>query len=277
MSSVLLIEHAGPWSADVRERVLTECFGASGPTMLDELHVQHGLRALVVRRAGRAVHPRRPLVFVGSLRPDQHWLERFQIDSYAELAQPRRIDLMKVAHGIGGFGEPVEHPLFLVCVHGRKDACCAIKGHPVVNALATAYPHQTWQCTHFGGDRWAGNLFIAPHGFMYGQLDAISVLPIAEQAQRAEVALDNLRGRTGISPFAQVAEIVIRERTGLAGLDDVLVKALDITGDRATAEVTAMGAGYHVEVQRRPIGVRGHSLCSGETHPHRFHVVRVTT
>jgi hypothetical protein len=244
--------------------------------MLNELHSQYGLRALVIRRTGRTTQPRRPTVFVGSLRPDQQWLEHLQLARYSELAHPNRLDLTRLAQGIGGFGQPVKQPLFLVCVHGRKDACCAIKGRPVVNALAAAYPNQTWQCTHFGGDRWAGNMLIAPHGFMYGQLDAHSVLPIAQHAQRAEIALDNLRGRTGVSPFAQVAEIAIRERTGLARLNDVLAKAAHITGDHASVEVTTPGVSYRVDIQRRPLGTHGRSLCSGETNPHRFDVLDVT-
>jgi hypothetical protein len=274
ISSVLLIEHAGPWPVDVRERVLAECFGPSGPEMLDNLHVKHGLRALVVRRPGRAVAPVRPSVFVGGFRPGEHWLERFDVGSYAELGS---FDLAGLSHGKRGFGAPVDHPLFLVCVHGRKDACCAIKGRPVANALAEAYPENTWQCTHFGGDRWAGNLLVAPHGFMYGQLTPTSALPVAEHAGRGEIALSNLRGRAGIAPFAQVAEITIRERTGLSGIDEVLADAPVVHGDQASVEVRAAGSLYRVEVRRRPLGVNGHSLCSGEAHPHRFDVLGVET
>ncbi|HEY1967955.1 MAG TPA: sucrase ferredoxin [Pseudonocardia sp.] len=276
IQSVLLIEHAGPWAVDVRERVLTECFGPGGPELLDELHIRLGLRALVVRRPGRGAAPDRPSVFFGGCRPGNRWLERLTVRDYRELAD---LDLAAVAQGPGGIGEPVEHPFFLVCVHGRKDACCAIKGRPVANALAEAYPDQTWQCTHFGGDRWAGNLLIAPHGFMYGQLDAGSAPPIAAAARHGRVALSNLRGRTGISPFAQVAEIAVRERTGLDGLDEVL--AGEVVGDRedAAVTVTAVATGgtelYRVQVRRRSLGVHGHSLCSGEAHPHRFDVLGV--
>jgi hypothetical protein len=274
ISSVLLIEHAGPWPVDVRERVLTECFGPDGPEMLDELHVRHGLRALVVRRPGRAIAPVRPSVFVGGFRPGRRWLERFDVGSYRELES---LDLAALSTGKGGFGIPVEHPLFLVCVHGRKDACCAIKGRPVANTLAEVHPEKTWQCTHFGGDRWAGNLLVAPHGFMYGQLTPATAVPVAEHAVRGEIALDNLRGRAGIPPFAQVAEITVRERTGLSGIDEVLPDAPVVDGDQASVEVTAAGSRYRVLVRRRPLGVHGHSLCSGEAHPHRFDVLGVET
>jgi hypothetical protein len=276
IQSVLLLEHAGPWSVDVRERVLTECFGPGGPQLLDDLHVRLGLRALVIRRPGRTTAPPRPSIFFGGCRPGNRWLEGLTVRDYHELAD---LDLTAVAQGRGGIGEPVEHPFFLVCVHGRKDACCAIKGRPVANALAEAYPEQTWQCTHFGGDRWAGNLLIAPHGFMYGQLDAASAPPIAAEARQGRVALTNLRGRTGISPFAQVAEIAVRERTGLDGLDDVI--AGEVIGDSEHAAVTVSASTahgtdqYRVQVRRRSLGVHGRSLCSGEAHPHRFDVLGI--
>lgn len=275
--SVLLVEHSGPWAADVQERVLTECFGPSAPERLDELHVRLGLRALVIRRPGRLHRPsERPAVFVGGCRPGSRWLERLPVDRHADLAD---LDLAEVANGSGGLGQPVADPMLLVCAHGRKDACCAMLGRPVADALVAEYPEQTWQCTHFGGDRWAGNLLIAPHGFMYGQLKPASAVPVAAAAQRGEVELDNLRGRVGIDPFAQVAEIAVRERTGLRGLDDVLPDAPEIVGDdQALIEVrTVTEAAFRVRVRRRPLGVHGQSVCAGEVHPNRFEVLDVET
>jgi hypothetical protein len=273
-TSLLLIEHAGPWSEDVRERVLTRAFGEGAPERLDELHVRLGLRALVIRRHGRHRAVRRPTVFVSGCRPGRRWLERLAVDDYPDLAG---LDLVEVAEGGGGLGEPVAGPLLLVCVHGRKDACCAMLGRPVADALAAEFPDQTWQCTHFGGDRWAGNLLVAPNGFMYGQLNATSAVPAAHAAQLDEVELANLRGRIGADPFAQVAEIAVREHTGLRGLDDVLAGAVNGTGEQAAVEVEAAGVRYRVVVRRRPMGVHGHSVCSGEAHPHRFDVLDLRT
>jgi Sucrase/ferredoxin-like len=270
IKSVLLIEHSGPWSADVRERVLTEAFGAGAPERMDELHVRLGLRVLIIRRPGRNPAPRRPTVFVGGCRPGRRWLERVAVDRLTDLAT---LDLVAVAEGDGGLGEPVAGPLLLVCVHGRKDACCAMLGRPVADALAAEFPDQTWQCTHFGGDRWAGNLLIAPHGYMYGQLDPASAIPVALAAQLGEVELANLRGRIGTDPFAQVAEIAVREHTGLRGLDDVVAGAVSTADEEAAIEVDACGTPFRVVVRRRPMGVHGHSVCSGEAHPHRFDVL----
>jgi hypothetical protein len=270
--SVLLIEHAGPWSADVRERVLTKAFGPGAPERMDELHVRLGLRALIIRRPGRNPAPQRPTVFVGGCRPGRRWLERLTVDRYGDLAG---LDPRAVAEGSGGLGEPVDGPLLLVCVHGRKDACCAMLGRPVADALAARFPERTWQCTHFGGDRWAGNLLIAPHGFMYGQLDPTSAIPVALAATAGEVELANLRGRIGTDPFGQVAEIAVREHTGLRGLDDVVAETVTGTGEEASVEVNAAGAPFRVVVRRQPMGVCGQSVCSGEAHPHRFEVLEL--
>lgn len=270
ITSVLLIERSGPWSADVRERVLTEALGAAAAERMDELHVRTGLRALIIRRPGRHPAPPRPSVFVGGCRPGRRWLERLDIDGLTDLA---RLDLEAVAAGEGGFGEPIDGPLLLVCVHGRKDACCAMWGRPVANALAADCPELTWQCTHFGGDRWAGNLLIAPHGFMYGQLNPVSAIPVAHAARLGEVELANLRGRIGIDPFAQVAEIAVRDHTGLRGMDDVVAGPVRPLGEEAVVEVDAVGTPFRVLVRRRSMGVRGHSVCAGEAHPHRFDVV----
>ena len=274
ITSLIMLEHPGTFATDVRERLVTECFGPGAPEMLDELHVRLGLRSLVIRKPGRRPAPEQLSVFFAGTRPGRRWLERISVRSYAELAD---LDLVAIAEGNGGFGEPVVHPMLLVCTHGRKDACCAIKGRPVADALAVQYPEQTWQCTHFGGDRWAGNLLIAPHGLMYGQLDAVSAPPIAAAAQLGQVSLNNLRGRTGIDPFAQVAEITVRERTGLSGLDDVLASSVEAIGDEATVEVQAQGTQYRIRLRRAPIGVHGQSLCSGEAHPYSFQILEAET
>jgi hypothetical protein len=273
--SVLLIEHTGTWPVDVRERLLTECFGSGAPERMDELHVRLGLRALVIRRPGRQQAPSRFTVMVGGFAPGRRWLERLTVEDYGELS---RLDTEAIAHGVRGWGEPVSAPQFLVCAHGRKDACCAMLGRPVADALSQAYPAQTWQCTHFGGDRWAGNLLVAPHGFMYGQLEPGTALPAAAAALRDEVSLDNLRGRTGIDPFAQVAEIAVRERTGLRGLDDALAGPVHTEEGQTEVEVaTSDGSSHRVRMCRRPLGVHGQSACSGEAHPHRFDVLGMDT
>ena len=63
-----------------------------------------------------------------------------------------------------------QRPLFLVCVHGRREVCCAVRGRPVAQALAARWPGQTWECSHLGGDRFAPNVLVVPDGTTYGRL-----------------------------------------------------------------------------------------------------------
>ena len=39
-------------------------------------------------------------------------------------------------------------------------------------ALAAAYPEETWECSHLGGDRFAGTMNLLPHGLSYGRVPA---------------------------------------------------------------------------------------------------------
>ena len=65
-------------------------------------------------------------------------------------------------------------PLYLVCTHGRHDACCALRGRPVALELDRVRPGRVWETSHVGGDRFAANLLVLPTGEVYGR-----VLPFA--------------------------------------------------------------------------------------------------
>jgi sucrase/ferredoxin-like protein len=216
MTAWLLIEQPGPWPADALDHALASAFPAGRPDALTAT----GLRPLLIRRPGRArtQDGRAPRsVFVGSGAPGSRWLERLD---YADLAG---LDLDAVASGRPGHGEPVPGPLFLVCTHGAKDMCCALLGRPLAAALAQNHPDHTWEVSHVGGDRWAGNLLVVPDGFLYGQLEPAEANLIAKAAVHGQVEPGQLRGRTSAATrWTQYAEIALRQHTGLRGLDDVL-------------------------------------------------------
>lgn len=251
MTSWLLIEQPGSWPADALARALADAFRAG---RLDSLAAK-GLRPLLIRRPGR--HPRDEhaprTVFVGAGIPGNHWLERL---NYADLAT---LDLDAVADGRSGHGEPVSGPLFLVCTQGTKDMCCALLGRPVAAALADSHPDRTWEVSHVGGDRWAGNLVVVPDGFLHGQLEPPEATLVAKAAVHGQVEPDHLRGRTSAaSPWIQYAEIAIRQHTGLRGVDDVLaISERPVSPTQPDAwVVTVRGADrrYDVTVRRTRAG-----------------------
>ena len=156
----------------------------------------------------------------------------------------------------------MEHPLFLVCTHGKHDRCCAVYGRPLYDAVRELVDEDwVWQSTHVGGDRFAGNLVTLPDGVYYGRVDAGDALPVVEAALGGRVHLPRYRGRS-CHPFpAQAAERAVREETGLLGLAEVSVRSLARTADGWLATVAAGGAELEVDV-RREEGEYTHLTCS---------------
>jgi len=262
MRSWLLIEHPEAWARDVADTVLARAFPPESRRELAELRRRHGLRPLLIRRAGyRAGVPRRRTILLGGVHPGRRWLERLEIRDLRELAD---LDLAAVADGRGGLGEPVAGPLFGVCTHGTKDMCCATLGRPVAGALAAAAPGRVWETTHLGGDRFAGNVLVLPAGFLYGHVTATSAARLAAAAADGRVLPELLRGRTSVGMRAQVAEIAVRRITGLHGVDEVEPLAEEADG---LVVVRAGDRRMGVRLDRHPLGVCGTSRCAGPTSP----------
>jgi len=98
-----------------------------------------------------------------------------------------------------------QRPLLLVCVHGRREVCCAVRGRPVAQALAARWPGQTWECSHLGGDRFAPNVLVVPDGTTYGRLDERQAVRVVDAHLRAEVDTRYLRGSSADPPVTQAA------------------------------------------------------------------------
>ncbi|AGM05262.1 sucrase ferredoxin [Amycolatopsis keratiniphila] len=265
----LLIEQPGPWPADALENVLDEAFPAERRELLENLRRSHGLRPLLIRRPGKHQRdPDRPRsVYVGGGEPGNRWLERLEIHDLGELAE---LDLEAVAEGTGGLGPRVDGPLFLVCTHGTKDMCCAVLGRPLASTLNTNHPGRAWEVSHVGGDRWAGNLLVVPDGFLHGQLNPAEAALVAKAALRGQVEPEQLRGRTSArTAWAQFAEIALRRRLDLPGLDDVLAVQEEPLLESDARVVTVRGGEdfYSVTVRRRSAAPRGESRCAGLIQP----------
>lgn len=191
----LLVEQPGPWGRfALTESRLDPAVGRR----LSARAVAAGLRALVIRRPGRdpAAPGRRRYALVDA-RPGHEVVRWGEFAADADL-----LDLPLDQRA----GRPSHDPLYLVCTHGRHDACCAIRGRPVAAALAGLRPETTWECSHIGGDRFAANLLILPHGLYYGRVDAARAGELVSAHERGEVVPDLLRGRSRWLPAAQAAQ-----------------------------------------------------------------------
>jgi hypothetical protein len=219
----LLVEYRGLWSSDA----------LAGSGLSDQVKTR--LRALAGERPRtRLLFIRRPdrrghdgfAVYVADSREGGERLGRLELRDHEEL---RALDPFESA-------EPVEEPLFLVCTHGKHDRCCARYGRPLWDAVSEELDETSaWQCTHVGGDRFAGNLVVLPHGVYYGRVDRDDVGEVLDHQFSGQLALEHYRGRS-CWPFAvQAAERRIRAEEGLTGLADLSLSSVRRDGgDRWT-------------------------------------------
>jgi hypothetical protein len=132
---------------------------------------------------------------------------------------------------------------YLVCTNGARDPCCAIRGPAVALALDRIRPGQVYECSHLGGHRFAANVLVLPDGLCFGRLAARSAPALAGELDAGRLPLEHLRGRTAYEPEQQAAEILVRRRLELAGIDDLALVAgttFELAdGRRATARLNA--------------------------------------
>jgi len=112
------------------------------------------------------------------------------------------------------FGSPVSEPVFLVCGHAQRNACCARFGGPLGQALAARHPGQVFRTTHVGGHRFAANLVILPHGLYYGPVGLAEATAAIGAYERGAVTPGRYRGRAGQPRSTQEAEYEALVRTG---------------------------------------------------------------
>ena len=243
--SFLLVEHAGSWGVDaLRDARLPEGLGDH----LARSGRRAGVRVLLVRRTGRRPERSGIRVFAARAAGADSWLEAGTLGSVDDV---RGLDLGALGEGRSPGLDPYAGPLVAVCTHGRHDACCAELGRPVALALARSrHAADVWECSHIGGDRFAGNLLVLPRGLYYGRVDPDAALAVVDAASEGRVSLDHLRGRSDVSMPVQAAEIHVRRLLDLRGLDDVHPTAARTQGDLTTVTLDAGDRTVRVEVRR---------------------------
>jgi hypothetical protein len=103
-------------------------------------------------------------------------------------------------------GSPSDEAIYLICTHGRHDPCCAVRGRPTAAALAAIHPDRTWECSHVGGDRFAANVVLLPHGLFYGHVPPSRAAEVVSRYDEGAVVPDLFRGVGALSPQVQAAQ-----------------------------------------------------------------------
>jgi hypothetical protein len=269
----ILVEYRAAWARDV----LGDCLFSPElkAHLRDQLAALERSRLLFVKKPERRSQTGRR-VFFGTSRPGQERFFELDVEHQNDLLG---FDFAAALESGVGPASPLEGPLYVVCTHGKRDRCCAKFGRPLYDVLRQeTETDRVWQSTHVGGDRFAGNVVVLPHGLYYGRVGPDDVEHILATHAAGEVDLDRYRGRSAYTFPVQAAERAIRESEGLRGIDD-----LTFLGSRPRADdawrvrFRAPGGAVHeVDIAAVPAAEPVYLTCeSAEPKRARRHVATV--
>jgi hypothetical protein len=239
----LLVENPGPWGVEalrdarMDERVRSFLLAAEGV----------GVRALLVRRHRGARSAAGTRVFAAYADPARPWLETTTLASPDAMTG---LDLVALRRGRSVGLPRTDRPVLAVCTQGRHDPCCAELGRPTVAALAAAYPDETWEVSHIGGDRFAANVLVLPTGLYYGRVLPGDAAHLASRHLEGRLRLDLLRGRSGFGFAVQAAELELRRRLDETRTDAVRLVSASTEGAETSVVLEVAGTAYDVRVRR---------------------------
>ncbi len=126
----------------------------------------------------------------------------------------------------------------LICTNGKKDMCCAKFGGPTYAALDALLP-DVWECTHTGGDRFAGNVVLPVPGQFYGFVLADRAEAFAQTIRKRHIPIDHFRGASFLPAAVQAAEGALRIRLGASAMGRIVYAGNLPAPDDAASEPVA--------------------------------------
>ena len=210
----LLVEVSGSWPRDVSdEGALPEVARRAVSAWLAGTPRS---RLQFVRRPGRSA--KRRVVFVVRAEEGTTETRRLELASHDDLA----------AVNLDRDGDPVDGSLVLVCGHGARDQCCALRGTAVYGALAPKLgDEELWISSHHGGHRFAANVLVLPAGLHFGRVEPDAAPFVVARALAGRIELGRYRGRTCYELAVQAAERAVREAAHVDGVADLRLAGVD--------------------------------------------------
>ena len=147
-----------------------------------------------------------------------------------------------------------ERPLLLVCTHAKRDACCAVKGRPVVEELHRRRPGDlVWEVSHIKGHRFAPTMLLMPWAYSFGRMNIEATDAMLVAALDGRYFVPGNRGRGTLKPVEQVAELAAAAQLTDPRYGEFTVEQLLIDGSVATSQVTTSQGTFEVSLEKRPV------------------------
>jgi hypothetical protein len=219
----LLIEVHGSWG---RDAVGESELGPHAPAVWREAMRARGIRVITIRRDLETHHHEQTsgvrLVHAVGGRPGDvaARARRLVVDDLHHVV-PATESLAKGSGAARGWVDDHE-PYVLVCTNGRHDACCATFGRPLARGLRRSrWAERVWECSHIGGDRFAGNLLLLPDSLYFGRVDGPGAEHVLAEFDAGRLDLDHFRGRSTFNLVEQAAEHFVRTELGLDAVEAI--------------------------------------------------------
>ncbi len=254
----LFLEYTGPWGAKI---VAESDLPSEVKAWLEELRQKHHIRISFLRRTAETPPPWR--VFLWLPDPQGGICARWEVPTLDELRALPWASWLTREQPLPPEAQ-CRHPLYLVCVNGRRDACCGRFGPILYRALQRLRPAHSWMTTHVGGHRFAPNVLVLPQGLAYGRIHSYEdAAAVVQATERGEVHLGFLRGRMALPQPAQAAEHFLRRKTGLLGVSAFTFIRLHEVGDQAwqAAFLGPNERAYLVSVRRETLPFQRLTSC----------------
>jgi hypothetical protein len=224
---VLLVHQPGPWGS----RGLVE--SRADPEVsrrIDAAAAKGGMRLQAIRRPGKhhvGVPEGGHEIAIADTSAGARTITWWRVNDLADIVEELEAGWPRRAP------DAVEtEPLYLVCVHGKHDPCCALLGRPVAEALQQVRPGRVWETTHLGGDRFAANVLVLPTGDLYGRVPAETVPELVARVDAGEIVPEMMRGRIGLAPAAQAALVYAHQQLDIVDRDALTIESVRWVDER---------------------------------------------
>jgi hypothetical protein len=224
-----------------------------GPGVAGELAraaAASGTNVLLIRRHGRqrpAGAEGRPVAW--AIADTSPGIERVLWGSWDDAADLLGLDLAAPLPPAADATGPQR--LALVCTNGKRDQCCALRGRPVVGAIAAATDWDTWECSHLGGHRFAATMMLLPTGDMFGWLDQESAVEVTRRFDAGQLVRSHYRGRCGQPEPVQAALHAAAVRLGDFRRGALQASRLRPLTEQADGDAPGDAGRWEVEVVHR--------------------------